>query len=177
VAYYERRRTLHSVLERSNAQLQSAQTALSFGATRKTTLASTTVNTSTPSVTVVSEYEMCVEGSVLEVYAHGLGTTNGAGKYGVLVVYIDGVKMYADTLLKWGDSAAAVSSERRFSVPGSAIGTGNPNANRLGGFVVVMDTGTDLLSAGSHLIEIKLETSGSSASCIVTDLAVTYRIS
>jgi len=177
VARYERRQKLHSIIERTNSQLMATQAAFGPIATRRWTVASTTVNTSTPAVTVASENISCTQDSVLEVYAHGLGTTNGAGKYGVLSVYIDGVKMYADTLLKWGDSGSAVSGERRFSLPGSVIGTGNPNPNRLGGFVVVMDTGTDFLSAGTHLIEVKVETSGTSASCTVTDLAIAYRIS
>lgn len=177
MARYERRQNLHSIIQSTSSQVQDTQAAFAYTATRKWTPATTTVNSATPSVTVVSEYVNCNDTGLLEVYAHGLGTTNGAGKYGALVVYIDGNKMYADTLLKWGDSVAAVTSERRFSYPSSALGTGNPNPNRLGGFVVVWDASTTALSAGAHLIEVKIETVGTSASCTASDLLIAYRIS
>jgi len=173
MARYERRQKLHTVIERSASQLQSTEAAFGYMATRRWVVASTTANTSTPSVTIVSENVSCTQDSVLEVYANGLGTTNGAGKYGALVVYIDSSKMYADSLVQWGSSSAAVTSERRFSFPSSKLGT----TDRLGGFVVVMDSSTSFLEAGTRLIEIKVETIGASASCTVTDLDIAYRIS
>ena len=173
MARYERRQKLHSIIERTNNQLMATQAAFGPIATRRWTVASTTVNTSTPTVTVATENISCTQDSVLEVYAHGLGTTNGANKFGALVVYIDGNKMYADTLIQWGSASAAVDSERRFSFPSSHFGA----TDRLGGFVVVMDANTNFLDAGTRLIEMKLEKIGTSASCTVTDLAIAYRIS
>jgi len=178
VARYERRQNLHSIIQSTSSQVQDTQAAFSYTAMRKWTPSSTTVNTSTPSVTVVSEYVTSNDNGVLEVYAHGLGTTNGGGKYAALAVYIDSSKMYADSLLQWGDASVAVTNERRFSVPGSKLGSGGVGSSpRLGGFVTVMDASTSLLTAGTHLIEITIETIGTSASCTVTDLAIAYRIS
>jgi hypothetical protein len=173
VARYERRQNLHSVIQSTSSQVQDTQAAFAYTATRKWTPATTTVNSTTPSVTVVSEYVNGNDTGLLEVYAHGLGTTNGAGKYGALVVYIDGNKMYADSLLQWGSASAAVTTERRFSYPSTKFGS----LDRLGGFVVVWDASTTALSAGAHLIEVTIETVGTSASCTASDLLIAYRIS
>jgi hypothetical protein len=177
MAYIERQPTLPDAITNGFDRTNSLEHRLIRSATRHNEFTGSWTATSSTSVTVVSEDIVCEDKQLLEVYAHGLGSTNGANKYGVLVVYIDGSQMYADTLLKWGSSTAAVSNERRFSLPGSAIGTGSPNPNRLGGFVTVLDASTSFLSAGEHLIEMTLETSGTSASCTVTDLAIAYRIS
>jgi hypothetical protein len=173
MARYERRQNLHSIIQSTSSQVQDTQAAFAYTATRKWTPAATTVNSTTPSVTVVSEYVNCNDTGLLEVYAHGLGTTNGAGKYGALVVYIDGNKMYADSLLQWGSASAAVTTERRFSYPSAKLGS----LDRLGGFVVVWDANTNPLSAGAHLIEVTIETVGTGASCTASDLLIAYRIS
>jgi len=173
MAYIERQPTLPDAITNGFDRTNSLEHRMIRSATRHNEFTGSWTATSSTSVTVVSEDIVCEDKQLLEVYAHGLGSTNGANKFGQLIVYIDGLQMYADTLLQWGSSTAAVSNERRFSYPSSHFGA----TDRLGGFVTVMDASTSFLSAGEHLIEMTLETSGTSASCTVTDLAIAYRIS
>lgn len=109
---------------------------------------------------------------VIEIYAQGLGTTNGANKYIGMYVYIDGQAIYANTLLSWGTSSAAVTAERRRTIPGSALGSNN----RLGGFIVLQLDSSQFPSSDIHDFEVTLEPDGTSANCSVEAVQVVTRI-
>jgi hypothetical protein len=174
MGYIERPQTLQSVIERQSDVGITVDRRFTRGSTRRFSLTSSsfTVNNTTPTLTVAYENFVCEQDSVIEVFATGLGSTNGAGRYGNLVVYVDTLKIYASKLIQWGDSGAAVTNQRRFSIPNSALGA----TDRLGGFVVFMDGNTQFLDAGEHTIEMKLERDASGDSCTLTDLSIAYRI-
>ena len=109
---------------------------------------------------------------VIEIYAQGLGSTNGAGKYAYMSVYIDDTPIYADTLLQWGTSSAAVTNERRRTIPGSAQGT----PSRLGGFMILQLNTSQFPSSDVHDIEITLEGVGTSANCTISDIQIVTRV-
>jgi len=117
--------------------------------------------------------------TILELYCHGLGTTNGAGRYCYFAPKLDSADIFGTQLIRWGSSTTAWSADRAITLPGSNLGSpsGTGNTLRLSGFVVTLTSAGGFLDAGEHTLDFNFTASGSGANCSVTDICIAVRLS